>query len=136
MGRRITRKQLKKDDEFVSAAELIFRWVADNVKPIGAGIVAIWAHLPPDVRARVHAACVRALRPGGAFVLEAYTPRHLERPGEGGPPSVELLMTPEGLRTELAGLNFERCAEVDRNINEGLYHRGPSTTVQVLAFRP
>ena len=41
MGRRITRKQLKKDDEFVSAAELIFRWVADNVKPIMAGLVAI-----------------------------------------------------------------------------------------------
>jgi len=26
MARRITRKQLKKDDEFLSAAELIFRW--------------------------------------------------------------------------------------------------------------
>jgi len=101
-----------------------------------AGVVAIWAHLPPALRARVHAACVRALRPGGALVLEAYTPRHLDRPGEGGPPSVDLLMTPEGLRTELAGLRFERCEEVDRDVSEGLYHRGPSTTVQVLAFKP
>ncbi len=41
MGRRITRKQLKQDDEFVSAAEWIFRWVADNVKAIVAGIVAV-----------------------------------------------------------------------------------------------
>ena len=46
------------------------------------------------------------------------------------------LMTPEGLRTELAGLRFERCEEVDRDVSEGLYHRGPSTTVQVLAFKP
>lgn len=43
MGRRITRKQLKQDDEFVSAAEWIFRWVANNVKPILAGIGAVCA---------------------------------------------------------------------------------------------
>jgi predicted negative regulator of RcsB-dependent stress response len=41
MGRRITRKQLKKDDEFVSAAEVIFRWVSDNAKPLAAGIAAV-----------------------------------------------------------------------------------------------
>jgi len=34
MGRRITRKQLKKDDEFVSAAEVIFRWIAENAKAL------------------------------------------------------------------------------------------------------
>lgn len=103
---------------------------------IWAGIVSIWAHVPPHVRVPLHAACVRALRPGGALVLEAYTPRQLERPGRGGPPSAELLMTPEGLRQELAGLRFERCAEADRDVAEGRYHQGPSTTVQVLAFKP
>ena len=41
MGRRITRKQLKKDDEFVSAAEVIFRWIADNAKALIAGISAV-----------------------------------------------------------------------------------------------
>ena len=43
MGRRITRKQLKQDDEFVSAAEWIFRWVAENLRPILAGIAAVVA---------------------------------------------------------------------------------------------
>ncbi len=101
-----------------------------------AGIVSIWAHVPAALRARLHAACVRALRPGGAFVLEAYTPRQLERGGEGGPKDAALLMTPEALREELAGLRFERCAEADRDVAEGLYHQGPSTTVQVVAFKP
>jgi len=41
MGRRITRKQLKKDDEFVSAAELIFRWISENWRPLVAGIGAV-----------------------------------------------------------------------------------------------
>lgn len=101
-----------------------------------AGIISIWAHTPPDIRARVHAACVKALRPGGALILEAYTPRQLDRPGVGGPRDAALLMTPAGLRGELSGLDFERCAEVDRDVTEGRYHTGPSTTVQVLAFKP
>ncbi|WP_342375229.1 class I SAM-dependent methyltransferase [Myxococcus stipitatus] len=101
-----------------------------------AGIVSIWAHVPPAIRARLHAACVRALRPGGAFVLEAYTPRQLERPGKGGPSDVSLLMTPQALRAELAGLRLERCVEVDREVSEGRFHQGPSTTVQVLGFKP
>lgn len=100
-----------------------------------AAIVSVWAHVPPAIRLPLHAACVRALRPGGAMVLEAYTPRQLERPGVGGPPVAELLMTPESLRDELAGLRFERCEEVDRDVQEGRYHRGPSTTVQTLAFK-
>jgi predicted negative regulator of RcsB-dependent stress response len=41
MGRRITRKQLKKDDEFVSAAEMIFRWIANNARPLAMGIGAV-----------------------------------------------------------------------------------------------
>jgi len=43
MGRRITRKQLKKDDEFVSAAEVIFRWIADNAKALIMGLAAVVA---------------------------------------------------------------------------------------------
>lgn len=100
-----------------------------------AGVVSIWGHLPAPLRAQVHAACVDALVPGGAFILEAYTPRQLAQPGVGGPPVVELLMTPEALRRELAGLTIERCAEVDRDVQEGRYHTGPSSTVQVLAFK-
>jgi predicted negative regulator of RcsB-dependent stress response len=41
MGRRITRKQLKQDDEFVSAAEVIFRWIAENRRPLVAGLAAV-----------------------------------------------------------------------------------------------
>ena len=41
MGRRITRKQLKKDDEFVSAAEVIFRWIAENARPLAMGTAAV-----------------------------------------------------------------------------------------------
>ncbi|MET8796092.1 class I SAM-dependent methyltransferase [Nocardia sp. NPDC004568] len=101
-----------------------------------AGIVSIWGHLPSALRPDVHAACVRGLRPGGVFVLEAYTPRHLDRPGVGGPPVADGMPVPEEFRRDLAGLRLEHCREVDRDIAEGAFHHGPGTTVQVLGVKP
>jgi len=43
-------------------------------------IVSIWAPTPPTVRAALHARCVRALRPGGVLILEAYPPCRRTRP--------------------------------------------------------
>ncbi len=88
------------------------------------------------LRRDLQARCVRALRRGGVFILEAYTPRQLDRPGQGGPPVVDMLMTPESLREELVGLTIQRGEEVDREVDEGQSHEGPSTTVQVLATKP
>jgi SAM-dependent methyltransferase len=101
-----------------------------------AGIVSTWSHLPPAIRGRLYPACVEALRPGGALVLEAYTPRQLERSGVGGPSDPTLLATPGELRRAFAGLDLERCTEVRREVHEGRYHHGASSTVQLLGFKP
>lgn len=99
-----------------------------------AGVVAIWAHVPPEIRERMHAWVTQALRPGGVFILEAYTPDQLAL-GTGGPRDPELLMTLAELRAELAPLHFEIGREVRRDIHEGAFHAGPSATVQVVALR-
>jgi len=98
-------------------------------------VVSIFCHLPPPVRRIVHGAVVRALRPGGAFVLEAYTPRQLAF-GTGGPADPALLMTLETLRAELAGLTWLVGRECERDLGEGRLHRGRGAVVQVLALRP
>src|SRR5262249_38724646 len=100
-----------------------------------SGIVAIFAHLPPALRARVFAAAVDGLAPGGAFVLEAYTPKQLEY-GTGGPKEASMTMTLSALRTELAGLRVEHGIETEREIHEGEYHPGRSAVVQFLGFKP
>lgn len=41
-------------------------------------IVSIFCHVPPPVRRVLHRQAVAGLRPGGLFVLEAYTPAQLE----------------------------------------------------------
>jgi hypothetical protein len=100
-----------------------------------SGIVSIWAHVPEITRRLVHRAVAAGLRPGGAFVLEAYTPRQLAR-GTGGPTDPTRLMTLDGLREELKGLHFGIGREIVREIHEGDLHEGPSEVVQVLAFKP
>jgi SAM-dependent methyltransferase len=98
-------------------------------------VVAIWMHLPSPLRAQSHRRAVTALRPGGHLILEAYTPRQLAF-GTGGPPSEALLIEPEVLRQELAGLELLVLEERERWIEEGPYHRGQSAVLQALGRKP
>jgi SAM-dependent methyltransferase len=99
------------------------------------GIVSIWCHTPPDLRARLHRSVVAALRPGGVLLLEAYTPEQLAYK-TGGPPTAELTMTLATARTELAGLDFLDAGERVREVHEGRYHDGTSAVLQVVARKP
>jgi SAM-dependent methyltransferase len=107
-----------------------------DILPAGwDAIVSIWCHLPSRLRARVHAQVVAGLKPGGVFLLEAYRPEQL-RFGTGGPKEADLLPSLAQLRHELAGLEIEHGAELEREVHEGQGHSGPSAVVQVLARRP
>ncbi len=98
-------------------------------------IISIWCHVPPTLRVSLHPACVRALRPGGVFLLEAYHPDQIALK-TGGPPDAAFMMTAEGLRRELEGLEFLVLEEKQREIHEGPFHNGTSAVVQVLAKKP
>lgn len=100
-----------------------------------SGIVSIFAHLPPMLRAKVHSQVVNALLPGGILLLEAYTPDQLNY-GTGGPPSAEMMMQLSNLRKELHGLHFLHSRELVREINEGSLHNGNGSVVQIVAKKP
>lgn len=97
-------------------------------------VVAIFAHLPAALRARVHAAAVRALKPGGVFILEAYRMEQLAL-NSGGPRDATMLMSVQGLERELAPLSFDVARNAERDIQEGAFHKGLSATVQIVARR-
>ena len=101
-----------------------------------AGIVSIWTHLPSELRRRVHRDVVTALRPGGVFILEAYSPDHLDLPGKGGPPIPDVLVRLDDVEAEIDGLDLQLDQEVRRHISEGREHRGLSATTQLLAAKP
>lgn len=98
-------------------------------------VVSIWCHLPSVLRSRVHREVVAGLRPGGVFILEAYTPDQM-RNGTGGPKDPDLMPTLAQLQAELAGLVFEIGIERERDVREGGGHTGHSSVVQVVARRP
>jgi len=98
------------------------------------GIVSVFNHLPPEHRRRIHRQVVAGLKPGGVFLLEAYTPRQLEY-GTGGPPTLERLVTLDMLRDELRGLDLRHAVELEREVREGSLHTGLGAVVQVVARR-
>lgn len=99
-------------------------------------IISIIGHLPSDLRRSVHQRVVRALKPGGIFLLEAYTPEQLAMPGTGGPSDADMLPTAEMVRSETEGLEFIIARETHREVNEGEYHHGMSAVVQIVARKP
>lgn len=98
------------------------------------GIVSIFCHLPPPVRKDLLRRVVAALRPGGVFIMEAYSPAQLNF-GTGGPSSVELLVPLSELKNELAGLRLDHAVEVERTVIEGKLHSGRAAVVQIVATK-
>lgn len=96
------------------------------------GIVSIWCHFPRSLRVAVHLQVVAGLKPGGVFVLEAYTPAQIGR-GTGGPPTGDRTVTLPELRRELKGLDLVRALERERVVHEGSEHDGLSAVVQIVA---
>ena len=98
------------------------------------GIIACYCHVPSAIRIPLHQAAVRGLKPGGVFVLEAFSKEQLAY-GTGGPQSVDMLMSLDDLKRELAGLEFIHAVQIEREVREGSGHTGLASVVQVLALK-
>ena len=86
----------------------------------------------------MHARALAALKPGGRIVLEAFTPRQLERQrggARGGPREAALLYEPEDLRADFADAEIGSLQEVDVDLREGGLHVGRSAVVRLTARR-
>ncbi len=92
------------------------------------GVFAIFLHLPPEVRVKVHGAMLRSVKPGGLVILEAFSPTQLKY-SSGGPKRVELLYTAEMLREDFAGAEAVVLEEKEAPISEGTMHSGAAAVV-------
>lgn len=95
-------------------------------------ISSIFVHLPTTLRAAVHNRARRWLKPGGAFLLEAYAPDQITR-DTGGPKDPALLAPLQVVVSELDGLEIQHQAALVRNVREGRFHTGEASVIQVLA---
>jgi SAM-dependent methyltransferase len=117
--------------------ELVCADLADYALGVNAwdGIVSIFCPLPPAIRQALYRKVLAALKPGGVFLLEAYTPAQIQH-GTGGGKSVELMQTAASLRAELPGLDFVHLVELEREVVEGTFHTGLGAVVQAIGVKP
>lgn len=99
------------------------------------GIISCYCHIPSTIRISLHHAAVRGLKPGGVFVLEAFSKEQLAY-DTGGPKSLDMLMSLDELKLELAGLEFIHAVEMEREVREGSRHTGLASVVQVIGIKP
>ena len=95
------------------------------------GVLAIFLHLAPSDRTKVHASMLRTAKPGGLIILEAFSPAQLQH-NSGGPKQVELLYTAEMLRQDFASADPLLLEEKETHISEGYMHSGSAAVVRAV----
>lgn len=98
-------------------------------------VVLTFVHLPPALRAAVHAKCVEVLKPGGLLILEAFAPEQLGLTS-GGPKQLDMLFSLDMLRADFAPALKELVGEtVHATLDEGPAHQGLAVLTRFVAQR-
>lgn len=98
-------------------------------------IALIFVHLPENLRKQVHAQAIKALKPGGTLILEAFTPAQLEL-GTGGPKTTELLFSKTLLQEDFVHMEILQLYETQTHLNEGPLHHGMAEVVRLVTRKP
>ena len=97
-------------------------------------IALIFAHFPSTIRKKFHQKCIKALKPGGLLLLEAFNPLQLNNES-GGPKDPDMLYTTAALRDDFGNLNFKYLQELKVNLSEGKHHEGKADVIRMLATK-
>jgi SAM-dependent methyltransferase len=95
-------------------------------------VVAVYLHLRPEDRPRIHAGMRRALVPGGLILLEAFTPDQIPN-DSGGPKNPDMLYTADMLRQDFDGAEIVELEETETVLDEGPGHSGKAAIVRLIA---
>jgi len=101
-------------------------------------VALIFLHLVEPRRKAVHAKAIRALKPGGLLVLEAFRPEQIQRHAagaRGGPRDPALLYPLEAIRQDFEGEDILLMEAAEAEMREGPLHSGLSAVVRALMRR-
>ncbi|SCA56015.1 putative Tellurite resistance protein TehB [Candidatus Terasakiella magnetica] len=97
-------------------------------------VVSIYFHMQSSQRQRLHRNMVRALRPNGLIILEAFSKDQYGR-DSGGPPDQDWLYSVDELREDFKDLQLECLEEVETTLDEGPLHCGKASVVRLIGMK-
>ena len=106
-----------------------FDWQANAYDAV-VGIFIQFAD--PEMRARIFKQVHQALKPGGLFILQGYTPKQLEYK-TGGPSLIEHLYTEEMIRELSQDFDILDLQCYEKELSEGARHTGMSALLGMVA---
>ena len=95
-------------------------------------IALIFLHMPPDIRQQMHRKLTNFLKPGGYFLMEAFSKKQVNY-NTGGPQNLDLLYQRQDLIDDINHLELVHFKEKLRTLAEGYYHRGKAEVLQLIA---
>lgn len=106
-----------------------FDWEANEYDAV-VGIFIQFAD--PKMRERIFRQTYQALKPGGIFILQGYTPKQLEYK-TGGPSLIEHLYTEEMIRELVGDFTILELTSYEKELSEGPRHTGMSAILGLVA---
>lgn len=93
-------------------------------------IALVFVHLSEKERIHIHTECVKALKPGGTLILEAFS-KNQQQYSSGGPKDVNLLYSAPELLADFEKLSLIKLKEEIVNLDEGIFHQGTASVIQM-----
>jgi SAM-dependent methyltransferase len=126
-------KQFAQDNQVIIDYSLCdsdgFNWGTNNYDAV-IGIFIQFAD--PAMRARIFKQAYEALKPGGIFILQGYTPKQLEYK-TGGPSLIEHLYTEDMIRDLVKDFQILDLCCYEKELSEGARHTGMSALLGLVA---
>ena len=126
-------KQFAQDNQVIIDYSLCdsdgFNWGTNNYDAV-IGIFIQFAD--PIMRARIFKQAYEAIKPGGIFILQGYTPKQLEYK-TGGPSLIEHLYTEDMIRDLVKDFQILDLCCYEKELSEGARHTGMSALLGLVA---
>jgi SAM-dependent methyltransferase len=100
-------------------------------------IALVYSHFPSLKRPAFHKALISLMKPGGIFILEAFSKNNIEYVTKnekvGGPRDIDMLYSVGELQKDFSSLEIIKLDEEVVALQEGLYHNGTGAVVRFVA---
>jgi SAM-dependent methyltransferase len=96
-------------------------------------VALLFVHFPPHERQSLHRRFANCLKPKKMILLESFHKSQLSF-STGGPRSAEMLYREEDLMEDFSSLDIRLCEQGLREVLEGRYHTGISSTIRFKAI--